>query len=207
MTEEDDARAAASLERYHGAGLHWLTGMVVKSPILPYVVSQTTYVQYDPAAVRVAMRVVELIETAAPWVSVEHIGSTSIPGCAGKGVIDLMAMYPTGKLDATRAAIDKLGFQRQQSGHVFPEDRPMRVGAIAHERRQFRLHVHLIDANSEEVAALRQFRDALRADCALRDAYQARKKQILESGVSEPADYTSAKGEFIQVVIGDNRQR
>jgi GrpB-like predicted nucleotidyltransferase (UPF0157 family) len=171
-------------------------------PILPYSVSHTAYVEYDPAVVDVARHVIDLIEQAAPWIAAEHIGSTAIPGCAGKGIVDLMALYPLGKLATTRAAIDALGFQRQTIGHIFPEDRPMRIGRIEHDGTGYDLHVHVVAADSAESGSLRRFRDVLRADPALRDAYQAKKRAILESGVSKPSDYTYAKGEFINAVLG-----
>jgi GrpB-like predicted nucleotidyltransferase (UPF0157 family) len=170
--------------------------------ILPYAGSRSGYVEYDPGAVAAAAQATALIESAVPSIAVEHIGSTAVPGCAGKGIVDLMALYPAGELAATREAIDRIGFQRQRVGHIFPEERPMRVGAIEHAGKRYRLHLHLIGANSPEKESLRRFRDALRADPALRDAYQAKKRAILISGLSEPKDYTHAKGEFIDSVIG-----
>lgn len=170
--------------------------------IFPYSESRTAYVDYDPGAMGAAARVAALIEAAAPWTEVEHIGSTAIPGCAGKGIVDVMAMYPPGKLEATREAIDALGFQHQKLGHIFPEERPMRVGAIQYAGKRYRLHVHLIDTNSPEKETLRRFRDVLRADPVLRDAYQGKKRAILQSGVRDAKDYTYAKGEFITSVIG-----
>jgi GrpB-like predicted nucleotidyltransferase (UPF0157 family) len=176
--------------------------MKTQTPILPYSRSRAVYVEYDPGAVGAAAEVATLVEAAAPWTQLEHIGSTAIPGCAGKGIVDLMAMYAPGELEPTRAALDALGFQQQRTGHIFPEERPMRVGAIDHAGKRYRLHVHVIDMTSPEVGTLRRFRDALRADARLRDAYQARKRAILESGLHEPKDYTDAKGEFITSVIG-----
>ena len=177
---------------------------VVKRPalILPYAGSRTGYVEYDPDAIGAAADAVALIESAVPWLEVEHIGSTAVPDCAGKGIVDLIALYPAGKLEATREAIDRIGFQRQKAGHIFPEERPMRVGAIQHAGKRYRLHLHLIGMDSPEKESLRRFRDALRADPALRDAYQAKKRAILRSGLREPKDYTHAKGEFINAVIG-----
>ena len=172
------------------------------SPILPYSESRTAYVEYDAGAIAAAAGAGALIEAAAPWAQVEHIGSTAVPGCAGKGIVDLMALYPPGKLGATRDAIDRIGFQKQYAGHIFPEERPMRVGAIEYEGKHYRLHVHLIGVRSPEKETLRRFRDALRANSTLRDAYQAKKRAILQSGVREPKDYTYAKGEFITSVIG-----
>ena len=175
--------------------------MTPERPILPYSVAHAVYVEYDPAVVDVARRVGELIEKAAPWAVVEHIGSTAIPGCAGKGIVDLMALYPLGKLGATRSTIDRLGFQRQLVGHMFPEERPMRVGRIEHDGTAYDLHVHVVEAGSPESKSLRRFRDALRGDATLRDEYQRKKRAILESGVSQPSDYTHAKGEFINAVL------
>jgi GrpB-like predicted nucleotidyltransferase (UPF0157 family) len=172
------------------------------SLILPYAGPRTGYVEYDPGAVAAAAQAAALIECALPWVQVEHIGSTAVPGCAGKGIVDLMALYPPGRLEATRDAIDQIGFQRQRAGHIFPEDRPMRVGAIEHAGKRYRLHVHLIGMDSPEKEVLRRFRDALRADAVLRNAYQAKKRAILRAGVREPKDYTQAKGAFIESVIG-----
>jgi GrpB-like predicted nucleotidyltransferase (UPF0157 family) len=172
------------------------------SQILPYAILSPAYVEYDPAAPAAAQRVIALIEAAAPWVKAEHIGSTAIPDCAGKGIVDLVTLYPRGRLEETRQAIDSLGFQHQRAGHEFPEDRPMRVGAIEHMGRTYRLHVHVVAAESAEAKALYRFRDVLRMDGKLRDAYQAKKRAILQSGTSDPTGYTHAKGEFINAVIG-----
>jgi len=173
-----------------------------RAPILPYPISRADYVEYEPGVIGAADSVIRLMQREAPWIHVEHIGSTAVPGCAGKGIVDLMALYPAGKLEAARAALDALGFQHQKTGHVFPEARPMRVGAIDQNGTRYRLHVHVVAMNDPEVASLRRFRDALRADSALRDAYQAKKLAILKSGFNEPRDYTYAKGEFIRSVIG-----
>jgi GrpB-like predicted nucleotidyltransferase (UPF0157 family) len=163
---------------------------------------RAAYLVYDPGVIPAARDAIATIQHAAPWVHAEHIGSTAVPGCAGKGIIDLMVLYLPGKLDATRAAIDELGFQRQRAGHVFPESRPMRVGAIDHAGKRYRLHVHIIAASDPEVTSLRRFRDVLRGDPSLANDYQAKKISILEAGVNRPEDYTHAKGEFIESVIG-----
>jgi GrpB-like predicted nucleotidyltransferase (UPF0157 family) len=181
--------------------------MTSQLAILPYSNSGAGYVAYDPVAIDVAAEVGALIERVAPWSKVEHIGSTAIPGCAGKGIVDVMVMYPQQKLEATRTAIDQLGFQPQKAGHIFPSERPMRVGALEHGGRRYRLHAHVIAATSPEVQSLRRFRDLLRANPALRDAYQEKKRAILQSGVREPRAYTQAKGEFIISVIGGDSAR
>jgi len=154
--------------------------------------------EWDPDAIEAAQRLVELLMSRLSVVTVEHIGSTAVPGCAGKGVLDLMVLYPAGRLEETRNLLDALGFQRQTSRDPFPEERPMGTGAIAHQGKLFRIHAHVIAQDSPEVGELRRFRNRLRADEELRKAYVAKKRAILEQGITDPLDYSNAKGEFIR---------
>ena len=153
--------------------------------------------EYDVRAPEVAVRVAAAIEQRLPAVRVEHIGSTAIPGCAGKGVIDLMALYPHGQLEAVKDLLDQLGFQRQSTRDPWPESRPMRLGAIEHDGTLFRLHVHVVAADSDEVPMVRAFRDRLRGDASLLAEYVARKRVILAAGVTDTVDYSLAKSDFI----------
>ena len=162
--------------------------------------------EYDPRAPAVAERVVSLIQRRLPRVPVEHIGSTAVPGCAGKGVVDLLALYRDADvLAAIKWALDDLGFQRQRSRTPFPEDRPMRLGALDLDGASFLLHVHVVPGDSAEVAELRAFRDRLRADPELVAAYIARKREILAAGVSDGGAYARAKGAFIRATLERKR--
>src|SRR5262245_38028637 len=99
----------------------------------PYEDRQAVCQEYDRRAVEVARRVAASIRYHLAGVVVEHVGSTSIPGCAGKGVVDLMLVYPDGQLEATRDLLDAVGFQRQGTRDPFPGERPMRTGSLTHE--------------------------------------------------------------------------
>jgi len=161
---------------------------------------------YDPRFSEVAEKINQRILAQLPLLTVEHIGSTSVPGCAGKGIVDLMVLYPDGQLEATKAVLDALGFQRQTGRDPFPEDRPMRVGAIEYQGTTFQLHAHVIAASNPEAAPLRAFRDQLRVDSELRANYVARKREIIAAGVTDSVDYCLAKGEFITEVITSETQ-
>src|SRR4029450_9192901 len=133
---------------------------------------------------------------------VQHIGSTSGPGCSGKGILDLLLLYPPGGLAAARDALASLGFQPQPGRDPWPEERPMRVGSVSHDGGRFALHVHVVAGGSAEEARDLASRDRLRADPALVDAYVARKREIIGAGVIDSVDYSRAKGPFIEEVIG-----
>src|SRR5262245_19315264 len=126
--------------------------------ILPYEELPAEYRPADPRLAIVAKEVARWIEAKISGVCVEHIGSTAVPDLAGKGVIDLMLLYPDGALDRVRSEIDSLGFQRQSTRDPFPETRPMRLGSVLFDGVKFRLHVHVLAQDAHEVRGLRGFR-------------------------------------------------
>jgi GrpB-like predicted nucleotidyltransferase (UPF0157 family) len=164
----------------------------------PYLVHPPEYRDPDPMAAEVARLVAHQILAKLPMVAVEHVGSTAVPGCAGKGIVDLVVIYPAERLELVKAILANLGFQPQSCGHLFPETRPMRVGAVLHRDQMYRLHVHVIAENSPEIQAMCAFRDRLRSDATLRKAYAGRKRAIIQAGVVDPAAYTQRKARFIQ---------
>lgn len=174
----------------------------VDTMIGPYESQPAACRDYDPRAVAVAQRIAVCISSRLPQIRVEHVGSTSVPDCAGKGTVDLMIAAAGGQMDAVKEVLADLGFQRQTGGDPFPEDRPMRVGSVVHDGQTFLLHVHVIPADSPEVDEIRFFRACLRADPELRKAYVAKKREIIADGATDSLDYCRRKGEFIKEVLG-----
>jgi GrpB-like predicted nucleotidyltransferase (UPF0157 family) len=150
--------------------------------------------------------VARMIHHHLPHVIVEHVGSTAVPGCAGKGVIDLLIPYGEGELEPVRVTLQDLGFQRQSTRDPFPEDRPMRVGSIKFDGDTFSLHVHVVRASSDEPDELRAFRDRLRADREMLEAYVWRKREIIEGGTTDGIDYSILKGAFVQEALEEMRR-
>ena len=159
------------------------------------------FADYDPRAPQIAELLKHAIEQLEPRIVVEHIGSTAVPGCRGKGVIDLAVTYLADDLEFAKAALDALGFQRQSGREPFPETRPMRAASVSALGGIFRIHAHVIERNREEHRELIGFRDALRRDSKLRSTYESTKQQILASGITDSLDYTKAKGSFIIAML------
>ncbi len=169
-----------------------------KLSIEPYESLPAGFEEHNPKAAQVAGLVAAALRVRMPSLRVEHVGSTAVPGCAGKGIVDLAILYAAGQLACTRALLDELGFQRQTGPDPFPEDRPMRVGALKCDGRTFRLHAHVVSATAPEAAELLAFRDRLRGDPVLREAYVARRREIIAGGVSDSLDYCYAKSAFVE---------
>src|SRR6266702_8778622 len=105
--------------------------------ILPYRSMPAEFRAYDPQVLEVAQLLIATIRRAEPQIKVEHVGSTSVPGCGGKGIVDLAVLYPEDFLERARAILDHVGFQKQGGRDPFPESRPMRVGCVEHDGRLF----------------------------------------------------------------------
>jgi GrpB-like predicted nucleotidyltransferase (UPF0157 family) len=155
------------------------------------------FLTYNPAVAEIARQLRGAIRDVEPKLQVEHVGSTAVPGCGGKGIIDLAVLYPAGLLDRAKVVLDELGFQKQGGPEPFPEERPMRVGCLEHNGHPFQVHAHVIALDSEEHSELVWFRDVLRRDPLLRRRYEERKRAILAMGIQDSLEYCKAKGAFI----------
>lgn len=153
--------------------------------------------RHDPRAAVVAASLAAAIGEVPGVSAVEHVGSTAVLGLAGKGVVDLLVVAASRDVPAVTDELVRLGFQRQTSAWAFPPDRPMLKGAVDHDGSRFQVHAHLVPADRPEVAELTGFRDALRADAALRARYVAEKETVLAAGVRHSPAYAEAKGAWV----------
>ena len=166
-----------------------------------YEAQPASFREYDSRWAEVAALLIEAIEAQDERVRVEHIGSTSVPGLGGKGVIDLAVTYVGGDLEAAKAALAALGFQPQGGRDPFPESRPMREASVTALGLKLNVHAHVIAREGDEHRQLLGFRDRLRRDADLRGAYEADKQRILASGVTDSLEYCYAKEAFIQSAL------
>ena len=168
-----------------------------RPPILPY--CRVPIVVHEPngAAPEVAREVAALIAAKRPGTVAEHVGSSAVPGLAGKGTVDLLLPTRAEDIPAVTEDLLALGFQRQAVATAFPPTRPMLQGIIRHGDTSFRVHVHVVPASSPEVAALRGFRDALLADPELRQEYVRLKRSIVDSGTVDSVAFSKAKHAWI----------
>jgi len=165
--------------------------------VLPYVSSPAEFRPYDPAVEEIVQMVADNIHKIERRLQVEHIGSTSVPGCSGKGIVDLAILYPDGFLATAREVLDELGFQKQDGPDPFPENRPMRVGCVEHNGSRYGIHAHILALDCQEYHELVWFRDRLRCDPSLRERYEGRKQAIIAAGIDESLEYCNAKRGFI----------
>ncbi len=168
-------------------------------PIRPYERVPSAFHPWDPRTVDVAAGLARLIGSARPGTVVHHVGSSAVPGLAGKSVVDLGIEADPDEIPELTEALLSLGFQRQGGLAPFPPTRPLLLGNVLHEGASFRIHCHVMPPARHELPELLAYRDALRADPALRDAYAEAKRRIVEAAPDGPANqlYTVHKADFV----------
>ena len=152
-------------------------------------------VPFDPAWARQFQEEAEVLRRAlAAWLvgTIEHIGSTAVPGLAAKPVIDIMAGVQS--LDESRPAIEaatELGYcyapYQVEVEHWFCKPSP-----------SFRTHhLHLIPLGTPEWRRPIAFRDYLRAHEDVAADYEALKRHLALVHRLDREAYTAAKRPFI----------
>ena len=143
------------------------------------------------------------LRAAAPGVfqALHHVGSTSVPGLAAKPVIDLLGETASlSQMEAARPALAALGYRwRGENGiagrRYFTRDDPDTGARAVH------LHVHASD--DPAVARHLAFRDRLRAEPGLAQAYLAEKRRCAALHPGDSGAYTACKEGWIKGVMGE----
>jgi GrpB-like predicted nucleotidyltransferase (UPF0157 family) len=141
------------------------------------------------------------LRTAVPIaVMIEHVGSTAVPYLAAKPVVDIqISVADLEHEDSYVPAIERLGLVLR-SRH--PQDRFFRPPA--HQPRDVQIHVCGAGSRWEEEHIL--FRDFLRAQPPVRDAYAALKIELAAKHRLDRLAYTDAKADFIRDALDRARR-
>ncbi len=125
-------------------------------------------------------------------VTVEHIGSTSVPGLGAKPIIDiLLGVKKISDADEFIPKMEELGYEyRSHFENVMPYRR--------YFTKPDHYHVHTVEVTSEFWRRHLLFRDYMRAHNDVRDAYYKAKKELAEKDWDDVNDYAYAKTTFIK---------
>lgn len=131
-------------------------------------------------------------------VDLQHVGSTAVPGLLSKPVIDIAVAVRSEQAAADCIApLESLGYAyRGPHG-----DDPTRRYFVrdADGVRVVQLHLYILPAVAWDEKLL--FRDALRSDRALREAYAAEKQRVAAQVGWNKAAYAVEKGPFIRRIL------
>lgn len=130
--------------------------------------------------------------------SLEHIGSTSVPGLAAKPIIDMLAGLKS--LEDTPALVAGL----IPIGYVYEPEReeaiPDRRYFSKMKKGQLGYHLHMVEPSTEFYIRHVAFRDYLRAHPDAAAEYAALKIKLSKQYRSDREGYTNAKTAFIKEI-------
>jgi GrpB-like predicted nucleotidyltransferase (UPF0157 family) len=148
----------------------------------------------------------ELLSVFAPMlVTIEHIGSTSVPRLAAKPVIDVL--LGAGSLEDIESKIKPLSEIGYSYVPKYERELPTRRYFVKAQATSLRVHLHAVELNSRIWQEHLAFRDRLRGDADLCTQYQTLKLRLAEEFADDKSAYTDAKSPFIQSILASVFER
>ena len=130
------------------------------------------------------------------FVSVEHIGSTAVPGLAAKPIIDLNVVV------LSREDIPDAIGRLARLGYVHQGDLGILGREAFHSPSEVPAHyLYLCVADNAEHRRQVAFRDYLRANEEAADRYSALKRKLATQHGMDRHAYSEAKTEFIEAIL------
>ena len=157
-------------------------------------------VPYDPAWPKLfeaeAERLQEIFAAAGLEAALEHTGSTAVPGLAAKPILDILGGYPAGA-----RVSDYIDVLTTAAGYAHRGEQgiPGREFFRRGDPRSYHLHLTTIDSTFWRDHLT--FRNRLRADDSLRDAYARVKHELAARFPRDREAYIEAKGPFVGEVL------
>ncbi len=140
------------------------------------------------------------------YLTIEHIGSTSLPGLSAKPILDIdIIIEDTSLLHKIEKILITLGYvSRGEQGipgrFAFRQKSDL-VPFTDTKRKWQTHHLYVCYANSLALKNHLLFRDALRRDETLLQRYAELKKRLIDDVTLTREDYTTQKTDFILSVL------
>ena len=159
--------------------------------------SENRLVDFDPLWARAFAEEAARIRSAVGSLalSIEHYGSTSVPGLRAKPIVDLLiGVADIGDGLKMIEPMERIGYD-YATNHGIPAHHIFGRPSV----REYLAHVVVYEGDQWRRSL--RFRDRLRDDIEVRAAYQALKEQLATAGLSRAA-YTEGKAEFVLANCG-----
>jgi GrpB-like predicted nucleotidyltransferase (UPF0157 family) len=144
-----------------------------------------------------------------PILSIEHVGSTAIPGLPAKPILDIDIVVTPDILTATRAAMAAAGYQDlgemgvpgrvafRQPGH----ERSQAATGPIDRTKETRRNTYVVLEGSVSLKNHRDLKRVLFQDAALRQEYGDVKMRLAEEELEDVDEYCRGKNEILLKIL------
>ena len=122
-------------------------------------------------------------------ISIEHVGSTSVPGIAAKPIIDVLVVVE-----------DSSDESRYLPALIEPEWNEHRMLRT----REFDVHIHVFSLGCAEIGRMLAFRDRLRRSPTDRVRYESLKRELAKKDWPDMNAYAAAKTELVESILAED---
>lgn len=125
-------------------------------------------------------------------ITIEHIGSTAVPGLGGKGIIDIGIAVDKSKMEIVSHHLQKLGYEFRPTFST-PDRLYFIIYQSNSEETDQRYHIHLTYPQNPEWKNFLHFRDYLRSHPKALEEYSELKRQAVSMADNQGDIYRKIK--------------
>src|SRR3989338_5438062 len=131
-----------------------------------------------------------------PKENIEHIGSSSVKGLGGKGIVDIAIAVPKYQIKKSINKLQEIGYNYRTSGGN--KERKFLQKIIKYNGIERRIHVQLISKNSNAWNSVIAVRNYLRKNKKITQEYAKLKKEAVKYAKGESKKYREFKESFLE---------
>ena len=162
--------------------------MVRKVEIVPYDAAWPLTYQTEVARLSAYM--------GCAIIAFHHMGSTAVPGLGSKPTIDILAVVKSLQvLDTRNDVMRELGYQVKGENGITGRRYYQKLLGEVHL-----FHIHAFKEGHPEITRYLNFRDYLRSNPLVREAYEQLKNRLAQKFLYDAPSYTAGKSEFIRQI-------
>lgn len=138
------------------------------------------------------------IEKILPKASIQHVGSSSVEGLCGKGIIDIAVSVPKKQIENTIKKFEKNKYSYKPSAG--DKERFFLERTIKYNGTERRVHIQLTHKDSKSWKSMLAVRDYLRANPKDKLKYREIKKKAVIYAKQDGKKYRDYKKDFLNKI-------
>jgi GrpB-like predicted nucleotidyltransferase (UPF0157 family) len=139
-----------------------------------------------------------ILSAVSTYETIEHIGSTSIPGMVAKSIIDLIIIVPEGKMNRVIEELAQLEYRHQGDLGIIGREAfdylPAHLNLPTH-------HLYACYRNQPQLTGSLAFRDFLRGNKEWRERLSRLKTELDQQHNSDRKKYMAGKKKLVEEII------